>query len=42
MGAAAVQHSFSGHETFPFRYPWLKKGVDAVRKDGQSSSATTP
>lgn len=22
--------SFSGHETFPFRYGWLKKGVDAV------------
>jgi hypothetical protein len=30
MGVAAVQHSFSGHETFPFRYPWLKKGFDAV------------
>ena len=25
--------SFSGHQTFPFRYTWLKKGVDAVRKD---------
>ena len=25
--------SFSGHETFPFRYPWLKKGVDAVSDD---------
>ena len=23
--------SFSGHETFPFRYTWLKKGIDAVR-----------
>lgn len=22
--------SFSGHETFPFRYAWLKKGVDAI------------
>jgi hypothetical protein len=33
MGVAAVQHSFSGHETFPFRYPWLKKGFDAVRED---------
>jgi hypothetical protein len=31
---ATVQHSFSGHETFPFRYPWLKKGFDAVREDG--------
>ena len=26
--------SFSGHETFSFRYPWLKKGFDAVRADG--------
>jgi len=25
--------SFAGHETFPFRYTWLKKGVDAVGKD---------
>lgn len=25
--------SFAGHETFPFRYTWLKKGVDAVTKD---------
>lgn len=33
MGATAVQYSFSGHETFPFRYPWLKKGFDAVRDD---------
>lgn len=33
MGATAVQFSFSGHETFPFRYPWLKKGFDAVRED---------
>jgi hypothetical protein len=24
--------AFSGHETFPFRYSWLKKGVDAVRE----------
>ncbi len=22
--------SFSGHETFPFRYGWLKKGVNAL------------
>lgn len=34
MGVGAVQHSFSGHETFPFRYPWLKKGFDAVFADG--------
>jgi hypothetical protein len=32
MGAV-VQHTFSGHETFPFRYPWLKKGFDAVQED---------
>ncbi len=25
--------SFAGHQTFPFRYTWLKKGVDGVRKD---------
>ena len=25
--------SFSGHETFPFRYTWLKKGLDAVGDD---------
>jgi hypothetical protein len=25
--------SFSGHETFPFRQGWLKKGVDAVSVD---------
>ncbi len=24
---------FSGHETFPFRYTWLKKAVDAVASD---------
>jgi hypothetical protein len=33
MGGSATQHSFSGHETFPFRYPWLKKGFDAVREN---------
>lgn len=25
--------SFSGHETFPFRYGWLKKGVEAVASE---------
>ncbi len=34
MGVSAVQHSFSGHETFPFRYTWLKKGFDAALEDG--------
>lgn len=29
----AVRVSFSGHETFPFRYTWLKKAVDAVDAD---------
>ena len=32
--ASATQHTFSGHETFPFRYPWLNKGFDAVEQDG--------
>ena len=27
-----INPSFSGHQTFPFRYTWLKKGVDAVMK----------
>jgi hypothetical protein len=34
MGVGAPQHAFSGHESFPFRYPWLKKGFDAVCADG--------
>lgn len=29
---------FSGHETFAFRYGWLKKAVDAVRCDPQALS----
>lgn len=28
-----IKPSFSGHETFSFRYTWLKKGVDAVTDD---------
>ena len=28
-----VKPSFSGHQTFPFRYTWLKKGFDAVTDD---------
>lgn len=31
---AAAQYYFSGHETFPFRYPWLKKGFEAARENG--------
>jgi hypothetical protein len=37
--------SFSGHETFVFRYTWLKKAVDAVRLDprvfGQDNAIVT-
>ncbi len=29
--SAKINASFSGHETFPFRYTWLKKGVDAIK-----------
>lgn len=32
MAEQLMEASFSGHETFPFRYGWLKKGVDAVGK----------
>ena len=32
--------SFSGHETFPFRYTWLKKAVDAV--DGNEYAFQAP
>ena len=28
-----ITPSFSGHQTFPFRYTWLKKGVDAVTEN---------
>ena len=30
---ASSRVGFSGHETFSFRYSWLKKGVDSVAKD---------
>jgi hypothetical protein len=30
--------SFSGHETFVFRYPWLKKGADAINDDPRAFS----
>lgn len=26
-------YAFSGHQTFPFRYPWLPKGVHHLRED---------
>jgi hypothetical protein len=28
-----VKPTFGGHEKFPFRYGWLKKGIDAASKD---------
>ena len=28
-----VAYSFSGHQTFPFRYPWLTKGVHRLEED---------
>ena len=34
-----ITPSFSGHQTFPFRYTWLKKGVDAVTKDSNIFSS---
>lgn len=33
MSAAAPRPILGGHESFPLRHGWLKKGVDAVRKD---------
>lgn len=30
LGSDHYRPSFSGHETFPFRYGWLKKGFDEV------------
>jgi len=29
----SIRPTFSGHDTFPFRYTWLKKAVDAVSQD---------
>ena len=34
-----IKPSFSGHQTFPFRYTWLKKGVDAVTSDSSIFSS---
>ena len=33
-----LRYGFSGHETFPFRYAWLPKGVAAVREDPKAFS----
>ena len=30
------RYAFSGHQTFPFRYAWLPKGVGAVREDPEA------
>jgi hypothetical protein len=30
MATPPASMSFSGHESFPFRYAWMKKGLDAV------------
>lgn len=30
---APARYGFAGHETFPFRYGWLKKAVDGIRSD---------
>jgi len=35
----AARLSFSGHETFPLRFSWLKKAVDAVDVDPKTFSA---
>ena len=37
--SAAERVSFSGHETFPFRYTWLKKAVDAMKADAYALHA---
>ena len=29
----STRYSFSGHQTFPFRYAWLPKGIAAVQAD---------
>jgi hypothetical protein len=40
MFAATVPHieqySFAGHETFPFRYTWLRKALDFVTEDSEA------
>src|SRR4051812_33550658 len=33
MSSCQLKFSFSGHETFVFRYGWLKKAVDAIFDD---------
>lgn len=33
MLLSLTRGAFSGHETFTFRYPWLKKGVDGLKSN---------
>ena len=35
----AARLSFSGHETFPLRFSWLRKAVEAVEQDPKAFSA---
>lgn len=35
---SGYQPQFSGHETFPMRYGWLKKAYDAVKESQESSN----
>jgi len=44
MIVPSMNFSFSGHESFPFRFPWMKKGFDAVLEDStifQQEDATS-
>ena len=36
-----INLSFSGHQAFPFRYTWLKKGIDAVDEDSGNPTIFT-
>lgn len=39
VSTAGTRLGFAGHETFPFRHGWLKKAVDAVRRDPKALSS---
>lgn len=41
IASQIINPSFSGHQTFPFRYTWLKKGVDAVAENPTVFSSET-
>lgn len=38
-GINNLRLGFAGHETFPFRHGWLKKGIDASRRDPKALSS---